>query len=91
MALIYSNGLPSVKYSLVDGLDDVKEGDYYHFFYGPGDGVTHQNYLFPSIYNYKLCGKFLSHVGHIGLVSDVDCVGKAILSILQEEEKRGNK
>lgn len=47
MAQIFSNGVPSVKYSLVDGEEGIKRGEYYRFFYGPGDGVVYQGWNFP--------------------------------------------
>ena len=47
MAQIFSNGVPSVKYSLVDGEECIKRGEYYKFFYGPGDGVVYQGWNFP--------------------------------------------
>lgn len=47
MAQIFSNGVPSVKYSLVDGEECIKRGEYYRFFYGPGDGVVYQGWNFP--------------------------------------------
>lgn len=47
MSQIFSNGVPSVKYSLVDGEEGIKRGEYYRFFYGPGDGVVYQGWNFP--------------------------------------------
>lgn len=47
MSQIFSNGVPSVKYSLVDGEESIKRGEYYRFFYGPGDGVVYQGWTFP--------------------------------------------
>ena len=47
MAQVFSNGVPSVKYSLVDGEECIKRGEYYRFFYGPGDGVVYQGWNFP--------------------------------------------
>lgn len=49
MAQIYSNGVPSVKYSLVNGEESIKRGEYYRFFYGPGDGVLYQGWTFPRV------------------------------------------
>ncbi|KAG0690063.1 hypothetical protein C6P40_003889 [Pichia californica] len=47
MSQIFSNAVPSVKYSLVDGEEGIKRGEYYRFFYGPGDGVVYQGWNFP--------------------------------------------
>lgn len=47
MAQIFSNGVPSVKYCLIDGEECIERGEYYKFFYGPGDGVVYQGWNFP--------------------------------------------
>lgn len=49
LAQIFSNGVPSVKYSLVNGEEAIKRGEYYRFFYGPGDGVLYQGWTFPRL------------------------------------------
>ncbi|KAG7832910.1 hypothetical protein KL943_004358 [Ogataea angusta] len=87
MAVVYGNAVPSVRYSLVDGVDEIKMGHYYHFFYGPGDGVTNQKWVFPENRGYPLVGKFNSTLGHVALLTDLDCIGKAMLAIVRAEQK----
>lgn len=85
MACIYGNRVPSVKYSMVTSREDIKNGVYYDFFYGPGDGVTHSKWVYPKDAGYPLCGKFTSSKGHMSLLSDLKRVGMAIQAILDEE------
>ncbi|KAH3663354.1 hypothetical protein OGAPHI_005344 [Ogataea philodendri] len=87
MAVVYGNTVPSVRYSLVDGIDEVKQGKYYHFFYGPGDGVTNQKWVFPENRGFPLVGKFNSHKGHVALLTDLESVGKAMLAIVRAEQQ----
>ncbi|GME83480.1 unnamed protein product [Ambrosiozyma monospora] len=88
LAVVYGNSVPSVKYSMVNGIQDIINGKYYDFFYGPGDGVTHQNWIFPVINKWPVVGKFASGEGHVGLLTDFENIGKALLSILREENRR---
>jgi hypothetical protein len=124
MAQVFSNGVPSVKYCLIDGKECIKRGEYYKFFYGPGDGVVYQGWNFPrergrcrpdddkscginSAYPYKndsnwrgkeygygekyefdLCGRFRGKSGHIGLLSDLKLIGKALNAVFIEERNR---
>lgn len=88
LVVVYGNKVPSVKYSLVDGEEDIRKGIYYNFFYGPGDGVTHEKWVFPKDANYPLCAKFASQNGHIGLLSDAKCMAKAFEAIFKEEQRR---
>lgn len=91
LAVVYGNWIPSVKYSMVDGVEDIRKGIYYNFFYGPGDGITHEKWVFPKDASYPLCGKFVSHNGHIGLLSDAKCMAEAFKAILKEERKSKGK
>ncbi|KAH3685802.1 hypothetical protein WICPIJ_003225, partial [Wickerhamomyces pijperi] len=70
-----------------DGIDEVKQGKYYHFFYGPGDGVTNQKWVFPENRGFPLVGKFNSHKGHVALLTDLESVGKAMLAIVRAEQQ----
>lgn len=88
LVVVYGNKVPSVKYSLVDGEDDIKKGIYYNFFYGPGDGVTHEKWVFPKDTSDPLCAKFVSSNGHIALLSDAKCMAKALEAIFKEEQRR---
>lgn len=97
LAVVYGNQVPSVRGSNVRGIQDIKDGNYYEFFYGHGDGVVHQRWTMPqpkgfSIYNEEtgegqIVGKFSSSSGHINLMSDFEAMGNALYSILEAEKK----
>lgn len=97
LAIVYGNKVPSVRGSKVRGIQDIKDGNYYEFFYGHGDGVVHQRWLMPlpkgfSVYNEatgegQIVGKFSSSSGHINLMTDFEAMGNGLYSILEAEKK----
>ncbi|ODV86141.1 hypothetical protein CANARDRAFT_181446, partial [[Candida] arabinofermentans NRRL YB-2248] len=89
LAIVFGNTVPSVRYSLVSGKKGIIEGDYYNFFYSPGDGVALHKYIFPEVLGLDdgvVVGKFNSSNGHVALLSDIESIGRALLSIVNEEE-----
>lgn len=96
LAIVYGNRVPSVRGSLVNGRQDIKDGNYYEFFYGHGDGVIHQKWLLPENNGFKLynettgeghiVGKFASSCGHVNLMTDHKAVGYALYSIVEAEK-----
>lgn len=96
MAVVYGNKIPSLRGSHVRNLQDIKDGNYYDFFYGRGDGVVHQKWLMPedkgfTFYNPEtkegqIVGKFESDAGHVNLMADHKAMGLALDSILRAEE-----
>lgn len=97
LAIVYGNKVPSVRGSKVRGIQDIKDGNYYEFFYGHGDGVVHQRWLMPqpkgfSLFNEatgegQIVGKFSSSSGHVNLMTDFEAMGNALYSILEAEKK----
>lgn len=95
LAMVYGNTVPSVRGSIVRGLDDIREGNYYEFFYGHGDGVVHQKWLMPerkgfSFYNNTtgqgdIVCKVASDCGHVNLMTDFKAMGKALYAVTQAE------
>lgn len=96
LAVVYGNTVPSVRGSNVGSEDDIKNGDYYEFFYGRGDGVVHLRWLMPEqkgfeLYNHRtgegqIVGKFESDGGHVNLMTDFKVMGKALNSIVEAEK-----
>lgn len=96
MAVVYGNKVPSVRGSNVRGIQDIKDGNYYEFFYGHGDGVVHQKWLMPekkgfTLYNEEtgegeIVGKYSSDAGHVNLMTDFDAMGNALFSIVEAEK-----
>lgn len=96
MAVVYGNTIPSLRGSHVRSLQDIKDGNYYDFFYGRGDGVVHQRWLMPEDKGFKfwnpetkeghIVGKFESDAGHVNLMADHKAMGLALDAILRAEE-----
>ncbi|KAI5962905.1 hypothetical protein KGF57_001345 [Candida theae] len=96
MAMVYGNRIPSVRGSLVRSRQDIKDGNYYEFFYGHGDGVIHQKWLMPEKKGFtfydkhtgtgEIVGKFASEAAHVGLMTDLDTMGKALNAVFEAEK-----
>ncbi|KAK6203083.1 uncharacterized protein RJT21DRAFT_119220 [Scheffersomyces amazonensis] len=96
MAVVYGNKVPSVRGSKVNGIQDIKDGNYYNFFYGYGDGVVHQKWLMPQGKGYdfynpntgkgQIVGKYPSDCGHVSLMTDFKAMGQA-LNAIHEADK----
>lgn len=101
LAVVYGNKVPSVRGSNVRSIQDIKDGNYYEFFYGHGDGVVHQKWLMPeqkgfSMYDEKsgkgqIVGKFSSPAGHVNLMTDFEAMGNALYSIIEAEKSWSKK
>ncbi|KAK6453730.1 uncharacterized protein RJT20DRAFT_131151 [Scheffersomyces xylosifermentans] len=95
MAMVYGNTVPSVRGSNVRGLQDIKDGNYYEFFYGHGDGVVHQKWLMPQRKGFRfydnttgegeIVGKFASDCGHVSLMTDFKAMGQALCAVVEAE------
>lgn len=96
MAVVYGDTVPSVRGSNVRSLQDIKDGNYYEFFYGRGDGVVHTKWLMPETKGFQLfdsdtekghiVGKFASNSGHVDLMSDLPAMAKALDAILEADK-----
>lgn len=97
LAVVYGNEIPSVSASLVDGEKDIKDGNYYNFYYGRGDGVVYSRRLMPEGRGFtkfdettgegEVVGKFPSSAGHVDLMTDLKSIGCAIGAVLEAEKK----
>lgn len=95
MAVVYGDTVPSVRGSNVLSLQDIKDGNYYKFFYGRGDGVVHTKWLLPenkgfSLYDEKtgegqIVGKFASLAGHVDLMTDFRAMARALDAIVEAD------
>lgn len=101
MAIVYGNKVPSVRRSIVDGTQDIKDGKYYEFYYGHGDGVVHQNFLMPERKNFnkfdpqtgegQIVGKFALECGHVSLMTDFKVMGEALRAVVDAEAMWANR
>ncbi|KAI5957107.1 hypothetical protein KGF54_000035 [Candida jiufengensis] len=96
MAIVYGNTIPSVRGSVVTSRQDIKDGNYYEFFYGHGDGVIHQKWLMPEKKGFtfydnstgkgEIVGKFASPAAHVNLLTDFDAIGKGLNAVFEAEK-----
>lgn len=96
MAVVYGDTVPSVRGSNVKSLQDIKDGNYYEFFYGRGDGVVHSKWLMPENKGFRLydsstdeghiVGKFTSNCGHVDLMSDLKTMARALDAIVEADK-----
>lgn len=88
LAIVYGDQVPTVRGARVDGVADIKNGNYDDFFYGPGDGVVHHKWLMPERRGFPVAAKLSSGEGHISLMTDLETMGDALFAVLQEEKAR---
>lgn len=96
MAVVYGNTVPLVRGSKVASEQDIKDGNYYEFFYGPGDGVVHQRWLMPEGKGFRsydaetgtgqIVGKFSSECGHVNLMCDFKAIAAALNAIVEADK-----
>lgn len=96
LAVVYGNKVPSVRGSYVKSPQDIKDGNYYEFFYGRGDGVIHQRWLMPEDKGFSLhdpekgtghiVGKFSTDRGHVDLMTDLEVMADALSAIVEADK-----
>ncbi|WPK25921.1 hypothetical protein PUMCH_003258 [Australozyma saopauloensis] len=96
LAVVYGDKVPSVRGSYVSSPQDIKDGNYYEFFYGRGDGVVHQRWLMPEDKGFSrhdpelgkghIVGKFSSDRGHVDLMTDLEVMADALSAILEADK-----
>lgn len=91
LVIVYSKSVPTVRGVKIDGLVDIKKGNYDDFYYGPGDGVVHHKWLLPEQRGFPLAAKVESSCGHVSLLSDLDSMAKALISLVDKEKDKNNK
>lgn len=97
LAVVYGDKVPSVRGSYVNSRQDIRDGSYYHFFYGRGDGVVHQKWLLPENKGFKMhdpktgeghiVGKFASSFGHVNLMGDIEAMADGLHAIVEADKK----
>lgn len=87
LVMVYSKAVPTVRGVKINGLEDIKLGNYDDFYYGPGDGVVHHKWLLPERKGFPVAAKINSNCGHVSLLSDLDSMAKAFISITDAEKK----
>lgn len=96
LAVVYGNSVPSVRGSYVEDRQDIKDGNYYEFFYGAGDGVVNLRWLMPERKGFSMhdaasgeghiVGKFPTDAGHVNLMSDLEVMARALNAIVEADK-----
>ncbi|CAI4034496.1 hypothetical protein SMKI_10G2890 [Saccharomyces mikatae IFO 1815] len=86
LAMVYGNKVPTVRGAKVNGIQDIKDGNYEDFYYGPGDGVVHHKWLLPEQRGFPVVCKIASSSGHVSLMTDLKSIAKAFISIVDTEK-----
>jgi hypothetical protein len=81
IAVVYGVNTPTVRGALVESMDDIKTGNWWHFSYGPGDGVVLAKaaQLPPG---FSAVTRVKTHRGHIQIMSDMKAMGAAIEAVI---------
>ncbi|ODV96431.1 hypothetical protein PACTADRAFT_49781 [Pachysolen tannophilus NRRL Y-2460] len=88
LAVVFGNKVPSLRGSRIKTEKDIEDGNWFDFYYGPGDGVVHQKWLMPMKRGFKVDGKFVSDCGHVSLMTDFDAMGRSLRCVFDEEKRR---
>ena len=87
LAVVYATNTATVKGAIVDGPEDIKEGNWLDFVYGPGDGVVlARSAQLPK--GFASVAKVKSTKGHIQLMTDLDAMGNAIQAVVVAKRER---
>ncbi|GAV48484.1 hypothetical protein ZYGR_0I07810 [Zygosaccharomyces rouxii] len=86
LVMVYSNQVPTVRGVHIQGLKDVKLGHYDDFCYGPGDGVVYHKWLLPEQRGFPVVAKINTDCGHVSLMSDLDAMAKAFISLVDNDK-----
>ncbi|KAK9380961.1 uncharacterized protein V2V93DRAFT_370026 [Kockiozyma suomiensis] len=87
LAIVYGPTVPTVRGARVNGERGIIDGDFSDYIFTPGDGVVPARHLMPPR-GFNVVAKVSSDRGHVGLLSDLPAIGKALRAILDEEKRR---
>lgn len=85
---VYGNRVPTVRGCKVDGIAGIIDGDYDDFYYGAGDGVVHHSWVLPGVRGFPVEAKIVSETGHVSLMSDLQSMAKALISLHDADHRR---
>lgn len=91
LAIVFGNTVPTVRGVKISSWKDIKEGHYDDFYYGPGDGVVHHKWLLPEQRGFQVDAKIASSCGHVSLLSDLESMAKAFISVVDKEKANQQK
>lgn len=86
LASLYGYSVPTLRGSKVDGEEGIRTDMYDDLLFGAGDGVIYHKWTMPEPKGFKVVAKIGTDRGHVGLLNDVDAVGRALEAILATEK-----
>lgn len=87
LASIYSYSVPTLRGSKVGSREEIRTDIYDDLLFGAGDGVIYHKWLMPEPKGFKVVAKISTDRGHVGLLNDIDAVGRALWAILAKEKE----
>ena len=85
LAILYANNTPTVAAARVASRDGIRRTDAYdNLQFGSGDGVClARAAMLPPGYMYAKGGKVKTERGHVGLLGDLEAIGKLLAAVIQ--------
>ncbi|KAL9026764.1 MAG: hypothetical protein Q9196_004622 [Gyalolechia fulgens] len=89
LSVLYSTSVPTVSRARVTSREAIKCSDAYdNLAFASGDGVClARAAMLPEGYRHVAGGKIRTERGHVGLLGDLEAVGKCLLSVLEGRER----
>ena len=89
LAILYANNTPTVAAARVASRDGIRRADAYDDLqFGSGDGVClARAAMLPSGYVYAKGGKVRTERGHVGLLGDLEAIGKLLAAVIEGRRK----
>lgn len=85
LASLYGYTIPTLRGAKVDSIDTIRTDSYEDLLFGAGDGVVYHKWTMPEPKGFELVAKVGTDRGHVGLLNDVEGVGRALAAILATE------
>ncbi|MCJ1465920.1 hypothetical protein MMC07_004539 [Pseudocyphellaria aurata] len=89
LSILYSTSVPTVLAARVASRDGIRRADAYDdLAFGSGDGVClAKAAMLPPGYEYARGGRVRTERGHVGLLGDLEAVGKCLTAVQQARER----
>lgn len=89
LAILYANNTPTVSAARVASRDGIRRADAYDDLqFGSGDGVClARAAMLPPGYVYAKGGKVRTERGHVGLLGDLEAIGKLLAAVIEGRRK----
>ena len=89
LAILYANNTPTVAAARVASRDGIRRADAYDDLqFGSGDGVClARAAMLPPGYVYAKGGRVRTERGHVGLLGDLEAVGKLLTAVIEGRRK----